>query len=611
MNTNKKANFIALLVGIFSVFNLVAQDALGPMGGVGGEMRRSEGRVIAPSVPSNKGKQQAPVIAPAVPETDKAAPVGPVWDIEIITLTGDLSFAGEYGVKEILEKELLAGEPKNRQQVQDTLRDLYRKFIDDGYYLARATLPRKPYDAATKTLTVLVEEGLFGDVNISFKSDREDGLWFSRKQISRRFSNISSNETFNYKLLHKNLSNINAHPDLTLDAQIKVRKPIVGEGEDRRVVRYADIDLVVDDSIPFHAVLDVNNYAMETVDEWQTALTLQYLNLTKHDDVLTLSPAMTFDSSLISLAGSYMRPHEWWKGGATTVYAGYSYLQADDIVPDISLEGTGYFLGAVQSYKLIDDDERLLSISGSLVYRYIEDQFSAFSTTLQQRDVSVLPLSIALSYSGRRADAFRGRNFATLQGIYNLTAGGSNELDDLWVGAEENYMIGRLQLARLQPLFGELDSMERQVHQWILFMKAEGQYASCPLIAAEKLALGGHNTIRGYTKKGYLGDNGIYGTLELRTPILLDFFSNTFGRKTSNNPLDRLQFVAFTDVGYIEFIDPLPGVEESEVLMSVGGGVRIAVTKYSQLRLDVGVPVASGTGDDDASAYYLDWQLQF
>jgi len=131
------------------------------------------------------------------------------------------------------------------------------------------------------------------------------------------------------------------------------------------------------------------------------------------------------------------------------------------------------------------------------------------------------------------------------------------------------------------------------------------------LIPAEKLSLGGYNTVRGYQTKGYLGDNGVYGTIELRTPILLDLFSKTFGRETQKNPLDRLQFVTFTDFGFLEFEDPLPGVDESETLMSVGAGLRLAVTQYSQLRLDVGVPVVSASGEDDSSEYYLDWQLQF
>ena len=601
-----------LLFGMLNAAGLYAQEVLGPMGGVGGEMRRVEQKVLTPPVvPRQAGQPNVSVLAPPQVPTGNGAESGPSWVISAVSLTGDLLFAEKMGVKPELEAALVGTEPRTQQAVQEALRKIFSRFIDKGYYLARVSLPRNPYAESSKTLTVFVEEGLFGNVKVTFGDGREEGRWFSREQIAKKFKDIVPGQTFDYQRLYKDLSDANAHPDLTLDTKIAVRKPLEGEGDARRVVRYADLDLTVKESVPFHAVWDINNYGIEAIDEWQTSLTLQYLNLTKADDVLTVSPAMSLDSSLMSLAGSYMRPHDTWKGGATTVYAGWSDMNADDIVPNIDLEGTGWFMGLIQSYTLIDDEDRLVALSAGIVYRYIEDQFSAFNTSLQQRDVSVLPLSIALSYSARRADAFRGRNFATLQGIYNLMAGGGNELDDMWIGAEDNYVIARLQTARLQPLFGTLDSMQRRVHQWILFLKAEGQYASCPLIPAEKLALGGFNTVRGYQTKGYLGDNGLYGTVELRTPILLDLVSNTFGRPSGSTPLDRLQFVAFTDFGFIEFIDPLPGVDDTETLLSVGAGMRLAVTQYSQLRLDVGVPVCSASGDDDASEYYLDWQLQF
>jgi len=604
----------AVAVGVLTVVlwstALSAQEVLGPMGGVGGEARRVEQKALTPVAPPAAGKKAvAPLPAPAAPAAESGA--GPAWVIKAVTLKGDLDFAGKRGVKPALESALVGEAARSQQEIQEALRKVFSAFINDGYYLARVSLPRDPYDAKTKTLTVLVEEGLFGQVRIGFADDRGDGRWFSREQIARRFKTITPGTTFNYKTLYDSLYEANSHPDLTLDTKIAVRKPLEGEGDARRVVRYADVDLTVKERLPFHAVFDINNYGIEAIDEWQASLTLQYLNLTKADDVLTVSPAISLDSSLMSLAGSYMRPHDIWKGGATTIYAGWSDMDSEDIVPNIDLEGTGWFVGLVHSYTLLEDEDRLISLSAGIVYRYIEDQFSAFNTSLQQRDISVLPLSIALSYSARRADAFRGRNFATLQGIYNLAAGGGNELEEMWVDAEDNYLIGRLQLARLQPLFGSLDNMQRQVHQWILFLKAEGQYASCPLIPAEKLALGGFNTVRGYQTKGYLGDNGLYGTAEIRTPILLDMVSHAFGRKPGGTPLDRLQFVAFTDFGFIELIDPLPGVDENETLMSVGAGVRLAVTQYSQLRFDVGVPVVSASGDDDSSEYYLDWQFQF
>jgi hemolysin activation/secretion protein len=447
---------------------------------------------------------------------------------------------------------------------------------------------------------------------VKFANDKEVGTWFSKKQIERKFEDLKEKEVFCYRTMYAKLAEMNQHPDLTVNTKITVRKPIeLDENGDRRVVRYADLDFVVKESFPLHGMVEINNYGTKSIGEWQGIATIQYLNLTKADDVLTFSPSMALDQSMWSLAGSYMRPHHIWKGGATTLYGGWSELDSENIVPNIDLAGMGWFVGAVHSYTLIDNESRLLSASAGLVYRYIEDQFSAFGISLQERNVTVLPLTIALSYSDRSHDFLNGRNFATLQGVYNLMAGGDNELQDMWYGAEDNYMIARLQLARVQPLFGSMDKKNREIHQWTLFMKAEGQYASDPLIPAEKLFLGGYSTVRGYTTKGYLGDNGMYGTMEFRTPILLDLLASPLRKQAVGTPIDRLQFLVFTDAGYTMSDDPLPGATKSDTLLSVGLGARVAITKYSQFRLDYGVPVLKIRDEENDSAFYVSAQLQF
>jgi len=584
------------------------------MGGVGGDLQRIENRALAPNVaPQASDTPVIPALVPQVPpETAAKADTEVPRVIGSIGIAGDLAFADEMGIKAKLESALVDGQPKTRQEIQKPMRDIYNLFISNGCYLARITLPRNPYSEETKKLTVLVEAGLFGEIKIKFPDDREDGRWFSREQIAKRFKNMEKGETFKYKTLYDKLSEINGHPDLTLNTTIRVRKEIEGTNETHRVVRYADLDFEAKESFPLHVVFDINNYGTESVGEWQAALTVQYLNLTKADDVLTFSPAMSLDASLLSLAGSYVRPHDIWKGGETTLYGGWSELNSEDIVPGVDLMGQGWFAGLVHSYKLIDDEDRLVSLSAGLAYRYFEDQLALRNTAQKPRTSTVLPLSVALSYSARKPDFLDGRNFATAQFIYNTVAGGSSSLQRWNDGTDDNYMIGRLQLARIQPVFGTRSPTEKQIHQWILFLKAEGQYASCPLIPAEQLALGGYNTVRGYTTRGFSGDNGIYGTVEFRTPVLLDLVSRTLGRTSTRNPLDRIQFITFMDAGYLETIDPVSGADASEMLMSAGAGMRIAMTKYSQLRLDAGIPLLSVERDDSSSAaYYLAWQMQF
>ena len=611
MQTRTLTRVVAMAV-FFVACTVSGQEGIEPMGGVGGEMRRVENQAVAPAVPKAADKTPLPALPPLQSELENGAQdKGQAWNIRVIALTGDIGFAEDMGIRASVIEALVGGTPKTEAVINEALKKIFDQLVESGYYLAGLSLSRNPYDEKTQTLTVRVGAGFLGGITVGFTDGRPEGRWFSKNQLTARFDDFQAGEVFDYRKLYSKLSEVNAHPDLTLNTKITVRKELEGEGDARRVVRYADLGFTAQEKLPFHAIWDINNFGTESIGEWQSSLILQYLNLTKADDVLTVSPSMSLDSSMFSLAGSYMRPHSSYKGGATTLYAGWSELDSKDIVPRIDLEGTGWFVGLMQSYRLIDDPKHLLSCSVGIVHRYIEDQFSAFGTPLQRRDVTVTPLTLAFSYSARRPDGWGGRNFATFQTVYNLAVSGRNSLREMWVGADDHYLIGRLQMARIQPLFGRADAHQRQIHQWILFMKAEGQYASGTLIPAEKLFLGGHNTVRGYTTKGYLGDNGIYGTVELRTPILLDLLGKTFGRKPSTSPLDRLQFVAFADAGYMEAIDPLPGATESETLLSVGAGLRMAITQYSQLRFDVGLPVTSTDTNEDSAAYYLNWQAQF
>jgi len=602
------------VVGICSVFLIpcyvLAQDVPVPgvLSGVGTDATRTEAAALNNST-ALQGNADTPRLAP--PTDAVAESLAAVKTVETIVFEGDTAFAEKQNIGKRFNTALAGG-----ASAGEALSAINKELINNGFYLARLIL--KAYDEASRTLTVQVDSGVFGKVSVTFQDREGEGRWFSKRQIERRFSDLREGDTFDYRALYRRLAEVNASPDLTLDTDIKVRSDVVGEGDNRYVVRSAGLEFLAKEAFPFHAMLEINNYATKELDEWQGQLTFQYLNLTRADDVLTVSPGMTLNGDLLTLAGSYMRPHYLLKGGSTTLYGGYSDLNSDNVVPRVDLAGTGWFGGLAETFKLVENDRSLLSLSGGILYRYIEDQFSAHvgghRLSLQQRNVSVLPFSLSLSYADRQPDFLRGRNFATLTGVFNLWAGGNNSLDQMWYGAEENYKIARLQLARLQPLFGTRDAKENPIRQWTLYFRAEGQYSPDPLIPAEKLFLGGYQTVRGYTTKSVLGDTGAYGTIELRTPILLDTFAQVF-RTKRDIPFDRLQLLVFCDAGYTRQEKPLPGSLKSEPLLSAGAGARFALTKYSQFRFDYGFPLIKIDSDEDSrnssGAFYVSGQLQF
>lgn len=603
---------LLVVLGVVAWTSSYAEEGLEPMAGTGGQMRDAERRVLG-TLPKKEVRKQADIISGQKPE-DKSKPGDEkvIGEIMSINVFGSTDFADKVGVGDRLLEELKGEGAKTAGDVSKAIAKVRQDLMKEGYYLLRISLAREnAYDAERKTLSVLVDQGSFGKTTIRFDGE-EEGTWFSSRQIYRRFKDIEEGQAFDYTRLRGALFDANSHPDLTIDTAIAVRKPIEGEGNDKRIARYADLNLDVHESCPIHGVWEINNYGMEEIEEWQTSLTMQYLNLTKHDDVLTFSPGVSFGGEMLSLAASYMLPHEWWLGGNTTLYGGWSRLDVDDIVSQLDLEGTGYFVGLQHSENLYNTDRHQLAISVGVLWRYIEDQYTAMGYALNERSASILPISLALSYTGKKADFLGGRNFATIQGVYNVMNAG-DPLEELWTGSEEHYWIARWQLARLQPLFGWFDEKaEQDLHQWMLFLKLEGQYTSDTLIPVEKLALGGYNCMRGYRTRGYLGDYGIYGTVELRTPILIDGIASIFGDRTDKTPIDRLQFLGFCDYGIANYNDLPSGYDDNEFLCSFGVGARLAVTKYSQLRCDLAFPVVDGNNPDDEDCeLYLGVQFQF
>ena len=618
---------------VLCLLSVQAEEPLGAFGGAGGVAREAETRALNAPQPQKKAKLPK-VAAPrqvkgrAGRRLDTSRKLGTVKGVRVY---GSREFGERVGLDKRVLKLLEGEEVRTVGDVLNALKSVQQELMNEGYYLVQLSLPIKDvYMPEDGTVGVLVDEGRFGQLSLHFYGDgvvthaegiaeeasamRDDGTWYSRDQLLRRFRKIKPGETFDYARLRSALSDVNAHPDLVVDTSIAVRRDFEGDrkNNDRRIARYADLDLMVSEAFPFHAIWEVNNYGMEEIEEWQTSLTLQYLNLTKHDDVLTVSPSISFNGELMSFAASYLLPHHWWKGGNTTLYGGWSYLDTDNVVPRLDLEGIGWFIGLQHSEYLVENDNHLLMASAGLLWRYIEDQYTAYGHKLNKRDVSVMPVSIALSYTRRTPDALGGRNFATLQPVICAATAG-DDLDAMWTNADDNYWILRWQLARLQPLFGWYDTTRKKdLHQWTLFSKLEGQITSDVLIPTEKLSLGGYNTVRGYHSRGYLGDSGVYGTFELRTPILVDACASLFSDREGKSPFDRIQGVVFTDYGYTRYNDLPSGYDDDEWLWSVGFGLRTAMTKYCQARLDVGIPCHDGNNDDDDDVeVYFSVQFQY
>ena len=552
--------------------------------------------------------------------------------IKRVDILGDSVLLDELRIRQLLLSEAVGKSLTEKDMLDIAIRyqDICTKA---GYYLARIRVV--PADFSLGILAFEVDKGRFGrmsfyDGNGPISNEREDkppfaGKYYSETQLRRQLRKLKEDVTFDYNDFYRNVFALNSHPDIKVDTNLRLRKDLT-DGIERR---YADMEFYVREGSPFHGVVEVKNTGTESTDEWRTSITMQHLNLTRHNDILTVNTLSSGDmSSLLSFAASYSRPVNIGNGGAVTIYGGYSDVIAEEIVPEIDLIGTGWFVCLQGSYNLVSNSRHLLNAALSATYKGVENTLSLKDCSQpggaqeQTERVTLVPVAVALNYSSVKPDRLGGRIFLTSQTAFNIgSAAGGSDSDELAVQrikAQANYVVERLQAARIQPLFGRDTRDGGRSGDWILFLKADAQIASGPLVPAEQKAAGGMDSVRGYPDRDSLGDDGISGTIELRTPL----FASLFGRlldsrqkddkiETSEEEASHVQFVAFLDGAYVSLNEAVEGSATSQSLIGTGVGLRLAVTSHAQLRFDWGFPLSETTTSESSGRGHVSVQAQF
>lgn len=148
--------------------------------------------------------------------------------------------------------------------------------------------------------------------------------------------------------------------------------------------------------------------------------------------------------------------------------------------------------------------------------------------------------------------------------------------------------LGQFQLARA------LDD-ERKI---ILITRLASQVSTDSLLPLEKFSVGGATTVRGYIQNGFVGDNGVVGTLEIAFTVV------------DNEDWGNLRLSPFADLGRVWNTDG----DFGQTLASVGLGIDWQVTDFLLIELDYGVPLIAvkdrgNSISGDGISFSLRWNL--
>ena len=133
-------------------------------------------------------------------------------------------------------------------------------------------------------------------------------------------------------------------------------------------------------------------------------------------------------------------------------------------------------------------------------------------------------------------------------------------------------------------LKGDLSHTHELPEGFQIFGKVQGQYSPEPLIFSEQFAGGGLDTCRGYLEGTVAGDSAAFGSLELRSPLLM----------RGHVGIDEWRVYSFFDGGAVCNV-PVAGAPtvSQYTLAAYGFGTRARIFSGLNASLDVGVPLNS------------------
>jgi hemolysin activation/secretion protein len=441
---------------------------------------------------------------------------------------------------------------------------------------ARAALEKCYHDKGFETVSVIIpsQDPRRGIIRLEVVEGKVGRLrvkgakWYLPSAIRRDASSVAEGQVPEMNRVKKDILALNRLADRRVT-------PVLRAGIEPGTV---DIDLNVEDKLPLHGSLELNNRNSANTSGLRLNGSLSYANLFQLGHTLGLdfqvAPQNTNDAKVFS--GRYL----------LRVSDGLSLmLQASKQDSDIStlgnaaVVGRGHSAGLTAMFDLPVTEHFYQNFSLAMDYRHSAENIIIGKDTIAS-PIEYYPISASYGASWLGEKAFTEFNSSL---NFHLRGLGSNELDysNKRYNADGNYVYLRSDLARTQDFKGGSQ----------LFGKIQSQLASQPLISSDQISGGGLGTVRGYLESAAPGDNGIFSTLEYRTQTLVGKAA-----EKKESVADEWRFHLFTEAGLVGIWNPLPGQQKRTGLASVGAGTRFKINNHFNGSLDLGVPLISQTG---------------
>lgn len=512
--------------------------------------------------------QDAPSPGPAAPQSQvRAAPSS--FYIAAFDVTG-VTILDQATIENAVYDH--SGPDRTTTDVEAARKALQDAYAQRGYESVQVDVMPQPEERfAQGIIEITVTEAPVGMVQVA--GAKHHSLELVRRQIP----SLAEGKPLNVQTLQAELASANRFPDRSITPSFKA-------GATPGTV---DVDLNVEDSLPLHGSIELNNDHSPSTDPLRLNASLRYTNMWGVGHTLSASyivaPQDRKQSEVIS--GSYMAPllgSPW-----TLLLYGYKSNSNVASLGGINVLGNGFQAGARAIYRL-PGDKAMQSVTFGLDYKNFDQNISLSDQLVTTTPIEYMPLFAGYNLS-------LGSDRSTLDASVSVTAGfrvfkkidcfqieststciPTDQFKNKDFDSNENFVHANI----------ELDYKRTLPMDFIAALKFYGQIADSHLVTNEQFAIGGLASVRGYYQSEAVGDIGYALSLELSSPSLAPRLPRF---------VDELRLFGFVENGQIRILNPAPDVTAHDALLSVGGGARIRLFGHISGEFSAGVPLWNGS----------------
>lgn len=448
------------------------------------------------------------------------------------------------------------GPERTLDDVEAARAALEQAYRDKGYQTVVVQIPQQRVQRGIVRLEVI--ETKVGRLRV--KGTR----FFDPDDIKRMAPSLAEGTVPNFNDVTRDIVKLNTLADRRVSPALR---PGVEPGT-------VDIDLTVKDTFPLHGNVELNNRASPDTTDLRLNGSLSYNNLWQlgHSVGASFQVSPQDRTEVKVLSGYYIArfPQVEW---LSLMVNGTKQESNVSTLGGAAVAGRGDIVGARAMLTLPARPNFYHSLNFGWDYKRFQQLVNVGTGVALETPTTYYPFSMNYSagWSGKKAstELNAGVTFH-VRGIGEDRA----EFANARFRADSNFIYFRGDLSHTRELPGGLEA----------FAKIQGQISDQPLISSEQLSGGGIGTVRGYLEAEVVGDNGVFGSLELRSPSLLRWWSDKAG---------ELRVYGFVEGGVLTTYDPLPDQASYIELASVGVGGRLRLFEHFGGSLDLGFPLVT------------------